>query len=184
MSTAVAGNYHSGDSYSYVTSSQLPNVTIDENIVRKQKEKALRELESRVKLAIYQHEKMYELQKAHIIAEHDRQLLLAKSAIDDEKCSALSALTQAYDQNNRGIDHAAQTQKISIEQQANLLELHAMQQDMAMKHADKERQWTSNYASPGAGSMVQGAQFTAPSQYVTSSAYMPSQVTTGRRETS
>ncbi len=178
MSTSVAGNYQSADSYGYMTSTQLPSVMIDENIVKKQKDKALRELESRVKLAIYQHEKMYELQRAHIIAEHDRQLLLAKSAIDDEKCSALSALSQAFEQNHRGIDHAAQTQKISIEQQANLLELHAMQQDMAMKHAEKERQWTANYATPGGPSMVQGAQFQAPSQYVTSSAYMPTAVTT------
>ena len=159
------------DNYGYGTSNQLPSVVIDEKIVNKQKDKALKELESRVQLALSQHNQMYQLQKSHIVAEHDRQLLLAKSAIEDEKCSALMALEQAFEQNSRGIDHAAQTQKISIEQQANLLELHAMQQDMAMKHAERERQWAAGYAT--GTSMIQpptnSAGFNAPQQYITSS---------------
>lgn len=173
MSTTVKSadsNAYVSDNYGYGTSSQLPSVIIDEKIVLKQKEKALKELESRVQLALSQHNQMYQLQKSHIVAEHDRQLLLAKSAIEDEKSSAMMTLEQAYQQNSRGIDHAAQTQKISIEQQANLLELHAMQQEMAMKHAERERQWAAGYAT--GTSMIQpaqfsGAGFSAPQQYVT-----------------
>jgi recombinational DNA repair ATPase RecF len=160
------------DAHGYASSSQLPSVVIDEKIVLKQKDKALKELQSRVQLALSQHNQMYQLQRSHIIAEHDRQLLLAKSAIDDERASALMALEQSFSQNMRGIDHASQTQKISIEQQANLLELHALQQEMAMKHAERERQWAAGYAT--GASMIQPGQFTtttfaAPTQYVTAS---------------
>jgi hypothetical protein len=131
-------------------------------------------------LALSQHNQMYQLQRSHIIAEHDRQLLLAKAAIEDEKSSALMALEQSYNQNMRGIDHAAQTQKVSIEQQANLLELHAMQQEMAMKHAERERQWAAGYAT--GATMIQPAQFqastfNAPTQYVTS--YSQKQTSSG-----
>jgi len=173
MSATVSSANAGPESFGYVTSAQLPSVVIDEKIVMKQKEKALKELESRVQLALTQHNQMYQLQRSHIIAEHDRQLLLAKSAIEDEKSSALMALDQSYNQNLRGIDHAAQTQKISIEQQANLLELHALQQEMAMKHAERERQWAAGYATGAAATMIQPSQFqastfSAPSQYVTS----------------
>ena len=159
------------EAYGYASSSQLPSVIIDEKIVLKQKDKALKELDSRVQLALSQHNQMYQLQRSHIIAEHDRQLLLAKSAIEDEKASALMALEQSVQQNIRGIDHASQTQKISIEQQANLLELHALQQEMAMKHAERERQWAAGYAT--GASLIQPAQFgtstfQTPTQYVTS----------------
>jgi hypothetical protein len=171
MSATVSSANAGPEAFGYVTSAQLPSVVIDEKIVMKQKEKALKELESRVQLALTQHNQMYQLQRSHIIAEHDRQLLLAKSAIEDEKSSALMALEQSYQQNLRGIDHAAQTQKISIEQQANLLELHALQQEMAMKHAERERQWAAGYAT--GATMIQPSQFqsntfSAPSQYVTS----------------
>jgi hypothetical protein len=156
------------ETYGFNPSSQLPSVVIDEKIVIKQKDKALKELQERVQLALSQHNQMYQLQRSHIIAEHDRQLLLAKSAIEDERSSALMALEQSYSQNVRGIDHAAQTQKISIEQQANLLELHALQQEMAMKHAERERQWAAGYAT--GSSVLEGPQFSqttfaAPSQY-------------------
>lgn len=167
MSTVVnASHSHSGpiDSYGFSSNNQISAVIIDEKIVQKQKEKALKELESRVQLALSQHHQMYQLQRSHIIAEHDRQLLLAKSAIEDEKSSALMALEQSYTQNVRGVEHASQTQKISIEQQANLLELHALQQEMAMKHAERERQWAAGYAT--GASLIQPANFQAPSQYL------------------
>lgn len=170
MSTAVNPSHTTSgpvDSFGYAAANQISTVIIDEKIVHKQKEKALKELESRVQLALSQHHQMYQLQRSHIIAEHDRQLLLAKSAIDDEKGSALMALEQSYTQNVRGIEHASQTQKISIEQQANLLELHALQQEMAMKHAERERQWAAGYAT--GASMIQPANFHAPSQYMASS---------------
>ena len=175
MSQAVqvqnASGYHS-EMHGYASSGQLPAVVIDEKIVVKQKDKALKELQSRVQLALAQHNQMYQLQRSHIIAEHDRQLLLARSAIEDERASALMALEQSFSQNMRGVDHASQTQKISIEQQANLLELHALQQEMAMKHAERERQWAAGYAT--GAPLMQPNQFTtntfsAPTQYVTSS---------------
>jgi recombinational DNA repair ATPase RecF len=156
------------DSFAFTANGQLPTVVIDEKIVLKQKDKALKELQSRVQLALGQHNQMYQLQRSHIIAEHDRQLLLAKSAIEDERSSALMALEQSYTQNIRGIDHAAQTQKISIEQQANLLELHALQQEMAMKHAERERQWAAGYATGStsiAGPQFSQPTFSAPSQF-------------------
>lgn len=164
MSATIRSSDNQGyasENYGYGTNNQLPSVVIDEKIVLKQKDKALKELESRVQLALSQHNQMYQLQKSHIVAEHDRQLLLARSAIDDEKCSALMALEQSYEQNSRGIDHAAQTQKISIEQQANLLELHAMQQEMAMKHAERERQWSAGYAT---GNGMAPSNFSVPAQ--------------------
>ena len=123
-------------------------VLIDDKVVLKQKDKALKELDSRVKLASAQHNQMYKLQREHIVAEHDRQLQLAKTAIEDEKANALMALEQAYSQNVRSIEHSAQTQKISIEQQANVLEIHSIQHQMAVQHAERERQWTSNYSTP------------------------------------
>lgn len=171
MSQSTAMNNQGGspsDSYAFPATSQLPPIVIDEKIVVKQKEKALKELQERVQLALSQHNQMYQLQRSHIIAEHDRQLLLAKSAIEDERASAMMALEQSYSQNVRGIDHASQTQKISIEQQANLLELHALQQEMAMKHAERERQWAAGYAT--GASVIEGPQFpqtnfSAPGQY-------------------
>jgi len=134
-------------SYSYAAPPSVPaNVQIDEKIVLKQKEKALRELESRQKLALAQHDQMYTIQRNHIIAEHDRQLQLARSAIEAEKANALMALEQSYQSNSRGIDHAAQAQKIQIEQQANLQEIHAIQHQMMLEHAQRERQWTGGNA--------------------------------------
>ena len=116
---------------------------IDEKIVIKQKQKALKELASRVKLATSQHNKMYELQREHIVCEHDRQLQLAKAAIEDERAAAMMALEQAYAQNVRAIDHSAQSQKISIEQQANILEIQSIQHQMALQHENRERQWSN-----------------------------------------
>ena len=180
------------ESFGYTPSSQIQSVPIDEKIVLKQKEKALKELQSRVQLALSQHNQMYQLQRSHIIAEHDRQLLLAKSAIEDERASALMALEQSYSQNVRGIDHASQTQKISIEQQANLLELHALQQEMAMKHAERERQWAAGYATGTSGMPMPAPQFSqatfaAPSQYATMGTssggnHTPVTMTSGRKE--
>lgn len=179
------------ESFGYSPNSQLPSVVIDEKIVLKQKEKALKELQSRVQLALSQHNQMYQLQRSHIVAEHDRQLLLAKSAIEDERASALMAIEQSYSQNVRGIDHAAQTQKISIEQQANLLELHALQQEMAMKHAERERQWAAGYATgssamPMAAPQFSQATFTAPNQYQTTNtaggSFTPMGLSSGRKE--
>jgi hypothetical protein len=169
------------DSFAFAGNSQLQNVAIDEKIVLKQKDKALKELQERVQLALSQHNQMYQLQRSHIIAEHDRQLLLAKSAIEDERASAMMALEQSYSQNVRGIDHASQTQKISIEQQANLLELHALQQEMAMKHAEMERQWAAGYATGSSGipaPQFSQAAFSAPSHYT-----MPVQQSSAKRET-
>lgn len=148
--SVVANNSNTGIQQAaeqFYGSQQLPPVMIDEKIVLKQKEKALKELESRVKLAIAQHNQMYQLQRAHIVAEHDRQVQLARSAIDDERAASVLALEQAFQQNTRSIDHAAQTQRIAIEQQANLLELHSIQQQMAMQHAERERQWAASYAT-------------------------------------
>ena len=65
---------------------------VDPQVVIKQKERALKELSSRVKLAISQHQRMYDVQKEHIISEHDRQLQLAKAGIEYETESALMAL--------------------------------------------------------------------------------------------
>lgn len=142
-----ANNHTHGGTEQFYANQQLPPVMIDEKIVLKQKEKALKELESRVKLALAQHNQMYQLQRAHIVAEHDRQVQLARSAIEDEKAASVMALEQAFQQNTRSIDHAAQTQRIAIEQQANLLELHSIQQQMAMQHAERERQWAASYAT-------------------------------------
>ena len=124
----------------------LPQVMIDDRVVMKQKNKALRELDSRVKLANAQHNQMYKLQREHIVHEHARQMQLAIAGIEDEKAAALLALEQAYSQNIRAIDHSAQSQKISIEQQANILEIHSIQHQMALQHAERERQWNTNYS--------------------------------------
>jgi hypothetical protein len=140
--SVVENNYSGG---SFVVGGGMPQ--IDEKVVLRQKEKALKELESRVKLATSQHNSMYQLQRDQIIAEHDRQLQLAKVSIEDEKDTALMALEHAYIQNCKSIDHSALTQKISIEQQANALEIQAVQQMMAQQHADRERQWSSSYMS-------------------------------------
>jgi hypothetical protein len=187
MSQSVQMNNQGGissESYAFQAGSQLPPIVIDEKIVVKQKEKALKELQERVQLALSQHNQMYQLQRSHIIAEHDRQLLLAKSAIEDERASAMMALEQSYSQNVRGIDHASQTQKISIEQQANLLELHALQQEMAMKHAERERQWAAGYATGSSaldGPQFSQATFSAPGQYSMPPASMPSVVVNSAR---
>jgi hypothetical protein len=157
MSAAVninTSNMYPSEMYGFGATSQVPGVIIDEKIVLKQKEKALKELQSRVQLALAQHEQMYQLQRSHVNAEHDRQLQIAKAQIDDEKANALMTLEQSYSQNMRGIDNASLTQKLSIEQQANMLELHAVQQEMAMKHAERERQWASGGYNQGGSSMI------------------------------
>jgi hypothetical protein len=147
QSAGISSYVDSQAAYGYVQQQgqQIPSVQIDERIVAKQKEKALKELESRVKLALLQHDQMYQAQRNHIIAEHDRQLQLAKSAIEHERANTLMALDQQFQQNNRGIEHSAQSQKIQIEQQANLAEIQSMQQKMVMQHAERERQWSGGY---------------------------------------
>ena len=154
MSVTAPGHHTQNDanfanmfgSMSYANSQHTPQVMIDDRVVIKQKNKALKELDSRVKLATAQHNQMYKLQREHIVCEHQRQMQLAVAGIEDEKAAALLALEQAYSQNIRAIDHSAQSQKISIEQQANILEIHSIQHQMAVQHADRERQWNSNYS--------------------------------------
>ena len=123
-------------------------VQIDDKIVLKQKEKALKELESRVKLATSQHNKMYEMQRAHLIAEHDRQLELIRKDIEDERASSLSGLEISLQDNIKALEHNALAQCSSIEQQANMLEIRSVQHLMQMQSAERERQWTSTYSGP------------------------------------
>ena len=121
-------------------------VQIDEKIVVKQKEKALKELDSRVKLATSQHNKMYELQRTHVIGEHDRQLEVLRKTIEDERASNLSTLEIAMQDNLGALEHNALAQRISIEQQANILEIKSVQHIMQMQTADRERQWSATYS--------------------------------------
>ena len=118
---------------------------VDPAVVTKQKERALKELQSRVKLAISQHQRMYDVQKEHIISEHDRQLQLAKAGIEYETEAAQMALESSYQQQLRSLATQAQSNKVQIEQQANILEIQAVQQQMVRQHADREQQWNSGY---------------------------------------
>jgi len=118
---------------------------VDSSVVTKQKERALKELQSRVKLAISQHQRMYDVQKEHIISEHDRQLQLAKAGIEYETEAAQMALESAYQQQCRSMATQAQANKVQIEQQANILEIQAVQQQMVRQHADREQQWNTGY---------------------------------------
>jgi hypothetical protein len=144
MSTAL----NSGAQYaSFVYNGPVASgVQIDEKIVLKQKEKALKELDSRVKLATSQHNKMYELQRSHVISEHDRQLDIVRKNIEDERASNLSALEIALQDNLRALEHNALAQRISIEQQANILEIKSVQHLMQMQTAERERQWSATYS--------------------------------------
>ncbi len=136
-----------------------PQVLIDDKVVIAQKQKALKELSSRVELASAQHNQMYQLQRQHVIDEHQRQMDLTRTSIEDEKAAALMTLEQAYAQNLRAIEQSAQSQRICIEQQANNLEIQSIQHQMAIQHAERERHWTSAYSQP----IYQPVQ--APAQY-------------------
>ena len=127
------------------TTSYSQLAPVDPSIVLKQKERALKELASRVKLAIAQHQRMYDVQKEHIVSEHDRQLQLAKAGIEYETEAAQMALESAYQQQLRSMSTQAQANKVQIEQQANILEIQAVQQQMVRQHADREQQWNSGY---------------------------------------
>ncbi|EER18830.1 hypothetical protein Pmar_PMAR006454 [Perkinsus marinus ATCC 50983] len=130
------------------TSSVVPpsGPMIDEKIVMKQKEKALRELESRVKLALQQHDQMYQLQKSHINADHDRQMEYTKGTIEKERQAALFDLEGQYQTNNRGLEQAAIQQRMQIETTAMQLDIQAHQQKMVQEHQERERKRTGQVA--------------------------------------
>mmetsp|Transcript_3804 Transcript_3804/g.4267 ORF Transcript_3804/g.4267 Transcript_3804/m.4267 type:complete len:132 (-) Transcript_3804:11-406(-) len=119
---------------------------IDEKIVMKQKDKALRELESRVKLALQQHDQMYQLQKSHINADHDRQMEYTKATIEKERQAALFDLEGQYQTNNRGLEQSAIQQRMQIETTAMQLDIQAHQQKMIQEHRERERKWTGQVA--------------------------------------
>jgi hypothetical protein len=144
---SISANYQQYQgSFIYNPSAVAPGVQIDERIVMKQKEKALKELESRVKLATTQHNKMYELQRMHVIAEHDRQLELLRKNIEDEKATNISNLEIALLDNLKALEHNALAQRTSIEQQANILEIKSVQHLMQMQTGERERQWSATYS--------------------------------------
>ena len=118
---------------------------VDPQVVLRQKDRALKELESRVKLAVTQHQRMYEVQREHIIAEHDRTLQATRAAIEFEAATANQTLEAGYQQQLRNMNSQVQSQRKQIEQQANVLELHAVQQKMIREHAERESQWNTGY---------------------------------------
>ncbi|KAF4662721.1 hypothetical protein FOL47_006073 [Perkinsus chesapeaki] len=149
----VPASYTQGNiTYSYAqpatTSSIAPpsGPMIDEKIVMKQKDKALRELESRVKLALQQHDQMYQLQKSHINADHDRQMEYTKATIEKERQAALFDLEGQYQTNNRGLEQSAIQQRMQIETTAMQLDIQAHQQKMIQEHQKRERKWTGQVA--------------------------------------
>jgi len=147
-------------------------VVIDEKIVSQQKDKALKELNSRVTLALSQQEQMYKVQKEHIVADAGRQIALTKSAIDAQKQQALMQLEQEYAQNTMGIDHAAQHQRFQIEQIAMQLDVQALQQKMVLEHQAREREWnTGNMASFGAPPLATPSYVAPASSYVAPANY-------------
>ncbi|KAF4712148.1 hypothetical protein FOZ62_016998 [Perkinsus olseni] len=160
ITQAAAATYYS--TQPATTSSITPpsGPMIDEKIVMKQKEKALRELESRVKLALQQHDQMYQLQKSHINADHDRQMEYTKGTIEKERQAALFDLEGQYQTNNRGLEQAAIQQRMQIETTAMQLDIQAHQQKMVQEHQERERKWTGQVAG-----MPPTAYPTAPVSY-------------------
>ncbi|EER06363.1 hypothetical protein Pmar_PMAR006130 [Perkinsus marinus ATCC 50983] len=136
---------------------------IDEKIVQKQKEKALRELESRVKLALQQHEQMYQLQKSHIMADHDRQMEYTKATIEKERQAAMFDLEGQYQTNTRGLEQSAIQQRMQIETTAMQLDIQAHQQKMIMEHQEREKKWTGQPAVPQTLAVPQ--PYVAPTTY-------------------
>ncbi|KAF4681902.1 hypothetical protein FOZ60_011367 [Perkinsus olseni] len=158
---ATAATYYS--TQPATTSSITPpsGPMIDEKIVMKQKDKALRELESRVKLALQQHDQMYQLQKSHINADHDRQMEYTKATIEKERQAALFDLEGQYQTNNRGLEQAAIQQRMQIETTAMQLDIQAHQQKMVQEHQERERKWTGSQVA----GMPPTAYPTAPVSY-------------------
>ncbi|EER20152.1 hypothetical protein Pmar_PMAR025148, partial [Perkinsus marinus ATCC 50983] len=136
---------------------------IDEKIVQKQKEKALRELESRVKLALQQHEQMYQLQRSHIMADHDRQMEYTKATIEKERQAAMFDLEGQYQTNTRGLEQSAIQQRMQIETTAMQLDIQAHQQKMIMEHQEREKKWTGQ---PAVAQTIAAPQpYVAPTTY-------------------
>ncbi|KAF4656948.1 hypothetical protein FOZ61_006565 [Perkinsus olseni] len=136
---------------------------IDEKIVQKQKDKALRELESRVKLALQQHEQMYQLQRSHIMADHDRQMEYTKATIEKERQAAMFDLESQYQTNTRGLEQSAIQQRMQIETTAMQLDIQAHQQKMIMEHQEREKKWTGQPSVP--------QTIAAPQPYVAPASY-------------
>jgi hypothetical protein len=118
---------------------------LDAAMVQKQKERALKELESRVKLAHSQHERMYEIQKRHIIEEHDRQTALVKSTIERDRDITVMGMEAEYQKQVREIEKNYFNERINVFQQADGLEIQCMQQAMGREHAERERIWNHGY---------------------------------------
>ena len=118
---------------------------LDSSIVLKQKERALKELESRVKLAHTQHERMYEIQKRHIIEEHDRQTALSRSNIERERDINVLQFEGEYQKNTRSMERSFTQERIALHQHTDALEIQCMQQAMATEHAERERVWNHGY---------------------------------------
>ncbi|KAF4655806.1 hypothetical protein FOL47_009269 [Perkinsus chesapeaki] len=159
--TAQLPNYVQPSTTSQIQPPQGP--MIDEKIVQKQKEKALRELESRVKLALQQHEQMYQLQRSHIMADHDRQVEYTKATIEKERQAAMFDLESQYQTNTRGLEQSAIQQRMQIETTAMQLDIQAHQQKMIQEHQEREKKWTGQ---PAAAQTIAAPQpYVAPASY-------------------
>jgi hypothetical protein len=134
-----------GDQSGVMRQNSYAGGILDAAMVHKQKERAIKELESRVKLAHNQHERMYEIQKRHIIEEHDRQTALVRSTIERERDINVAQMEAEYQKTIRTIDKQYASERIAIHQQADALEIQCMQQSMSKEHADRERVWNHGY---------------------------------------
>ena len=106
----------------------FPQVYIDPESVRTQKESALLMIESQANIARERSRAEYDAQKSGIHLQAEHESCLAEAAIEQSKHHALFALDQQHQQRRLEIEQKSQEQRLQIEATSSQLMMQAQQQ--------------------------------------------------------
>jgi hypothetical protein len=145
--------YASSDSPTGANSS-LPQVYVDPETIKQQKESSITMIDSQAKIARDRAKAEYEsqIQAVNMRAEIEHQNAI--SAIEQAKFQALFALDQQHQQRKLEIEQRAQEQKLQIEATSSQLVMQAQQQRLQKEMDEKLAKLQSNMPSGMMGSSM------------------------------
>lgn len=119
----------------------IPISLIKEKVILSVKNRAIRELNSRVELALEQQNQMYLMQRDHVSTDSALRSSKEKAAVDARTQQLLWELELEYLQKDIEVDTAAELQRYKIEQTAMRLEVQALQEKMEAEHQVAALKW-------------------------------------------
>jgi trehalose/maltose hydrolase-like predicted phosphorylase len=118
-------------------SAGFPQVYIDPESIKTQKEAALSMIESQSQLSKDHCRTEYEAQKATVLMRAQHEITIAEATIERSRTQAIFALDQQHQKRRLEIEQKSQEQKMQIESTASQLMLQAQQQKLQREMNDR-----------------------------------------------